>query len=201
MSPRERAIAAVTGLVLGGALLWTVGIDPAMTAYGKDGDKLASLERLVAAERGLVARLEGKTDEPGLRARREALERRLRPEDRVGHVPGFVAAVRSLSRTAGFEPSSIRFVRAQPVLEPAAGPGQPPRASAFAELRFELKARTSHDRLHKFLVALTAGERPARVVSLSIAPRTDGSDLDVDLSLLGLAPRDALQEKPPERPK
>lgn len=196
MSPRERAIAAVTGLVLGGALVWTLGVEPALAAYGRDGDRLESLEKLIATERALVAKLEGTADRPGLRGRRELLERRLRPEAAVGHVPGFVAAIRSLSRTAGFEPASIRFVRAQPILEPAAGPGQTPKPSAFAELRFELKARTSLEALHKFLVALCAVERPARVVSLSLAPRTDGPDLEVDLSILALAPRDALQEKP-----
>lgn len=195
MNQRERRIATLTGAVLGLGLLWTQAIDPALAAFQAEGERLEGLRTLVGRERELCEQLEQKRQE------RAALAERLAPDTdgaEAGAAAGFAAFVRGLSRAAGFEPGSLRFVRAQALAEAAPqAPGKPPAASPFAELRFELRARTSLGALQKFLVQLTAAERPVRVVAMGVAPRSDSTDLDVDLTLLALAPREALREEAP----
>lgn len=197
MNQRERRIATVTGVVVGLGLLWTQGIDPALAAYRAEGERLESLRTLVQRERELCESLEQK------REQRATLAERLSPAhtdgSESGAAAGFASFLRGLSRAAGFEPGSLRFVRAQALADATPlAPGQPPRPSPFAELRFELRARTQLGALQKFMIQLAAAERPVRVVALGVTPRTDSStDLDVDLTLLALAPREALREEAP----
>lgn len=201
MNAREKRIAGVTAAVVGAGLLWVLGLEPAWAAWAREGDRLTSLQELVRRERELQAELKG------LREQRQVLAERLSPGHAEGAIAGFAAFVRGLSRGAGFEPASLRFVRAQALVEPgeaapasrsaAAAAAATPRGSPFAELRFELRARTSLKALHEFLLKLAASERPVRVVALGISPRSDGPDLDVDMSLIALAPREALREELP----
>lgn len=199
MNAREKRIAGVTAAVVGAGLLWVLGLEPAWAAWTREGDRLTSLQELVRRERELQAELKG------LREQRQVLAERLSPGHAEGAIAGFAAFVRGLSRGAGFEPASLRFVRAQALVEPgeaapasrSAAAAAAPRGSPFAELRFELRARTSLKALHEFLLKLAASERPVRVVTLGISPRSDGPDLDVDMSLLALAPREALREELP----
>lgn len=191
MNARERSLAIATAAVLGVGGGWAFVLEPAWTRWSQADDQAASLERALAAERAVADGLDG------LRARRLALDERLRPEASVGHdgvVPAFLAHVRALGKESGFEPSTLRFLGARPLVEGdkkrgAATDERPP----FAELTFELRARTTLDKLTDFLVRLAAEDRPVRVASLGITPRTGGSELDVDLGLVALAPAEVLE--------
>ena len=98
-----------------------------------------------------------------------------------------MAFIRELSREAGFEPTSLRFLRAEP-LDPRNSDGP------FAELRFDLRARTGLDKLTRFSVLLAASDRPLRVIALTVTPRSQGDGLEANISLAALAPADELLE-------
>lgn len=192
MNARERRLAIATGAVLlvGGG--WGLVIDPAWARWSQADLQVKSLERALEAERSIADGLDG------LRAERLALDERLRPEASVGPdgvVPAFLAHVRALGKDSGFEPSTLRLLGARPLLEAEAAKrrGAKEEKPPFAELTFELRARTTLDKLTDFLVRLASEDRPVRVASLGITPRTGGSELDVDLGLVALAPAEVLE--------
>lgn len=182
MSPREKRLALVTAAVVGAYLLWVVAAAPLLDDLARLDEQAGVTEQALERDRALRERLGVLKDE------RDALEAALRPPAGEGVVPWFLDHVRDLSRASGFEPTSLRYVRAEPLGE-ADGP--------FAELRFELRASVGLDDLQPFLIRLAASERPVRVVSLSVSPRPggDGEALEVALGLSALAPREVLEER------
>ena len=86
---------------------------------------------------------------------------------------------------ARFSPSSLRYLRADLLDE----------GSAYAELRFELRAQATAKQLQSFLVRLAASPRHVRVVALSLVPKKKNDEqLDVNLTLVALASRVALDD-------
>lgn len=194
MNARERRLAVITAAVLGVGGGWGLVLEPAWARWSQADAEARSLERALEAERSVAQELDA------LRAERLALDERLRPEASAGPdgvVPAFLAHVRALGKESGFEPSTLRFLGARPLVEAdaqkrrgAAKDEKPP----FAELTFELRARTTLAKLTDFLVRLASEDRPVRVASLGITPRTGGgSELDVDLGLVALAPAEVLE--------
>lgn len=193
MNARERRLAIVTAAVLGAGGGWALVIEPAWARWSQAAAQARSLERALEAERTIADGLDR------LRAERLALDERLRPASSAGTdgvVPAFLAHVRALGKDSGFEPSTLRFLGARPLLQADAAKrrGARDERPPFAELTFELRARTTLDKLTDFLVRLAAEDRPVRVASLGITPRTSGNaELDVDLGLVALAPADVLE--------
>ena len=194
MNQRERALATVTAaLVLGGGL-WVLGIEPAYARWTELGARLAEAERKLEAERSTGERA-------GALARtRKELEVTLWPADETPLEPWFIDHVRELSRAAGLEPDSLRAVGARALDPPggssarrgSAGRGEEP-ASAYAELRFELRFTSSMRELTEFLARLAASDRHVRVSSLALTPgRKGGDDLQANLSLVALVPANAV---------
>jgi hypothetical protein len=183
---RERTLALVTGIVLGVGGAYGLLLEPAWTRWQEADEQALLLEDAVAREREQAASLDR------VRAEREALE------DRLGGlasgqalVPAFLAHVRALTRQAGFEPGTLRSLGARPLVEDGKRPARD-EVAPFAELSFELRARTTLERLTDFLVRLAAGDKPVRVAGLSLTPRQGATDLEVEVTLVALAPREAL---------
>jgi hypothetical protein len=180
VNKRERVLAVATG----GVLVLALGIslvEPALDHWKDLADERAELEDALARSRDMAERL------PELRLERAALDARLRSDVGEAVVPGLVALVRELSREAGFLPTSLRFLRAEPL-----DPRQPD--GPFAEVRFDLRARTTLQKVTQFGVLLAASERPLRVVSLTLTPRSQGEGLEVNMSLAALVPADEFEE-------
>lgn len=196
MSPRERNLGLGTLAVVGGGLLWSMLVEPAWSRLEELDQQVRVLDQAVARER--AAR-----DGVGrIRAERELLDARLHPPPGEGAVPWFLAYVRGLTREAGFEPETLRFTGARPIL-PAGASAPTGRAAAsaqqpepaFAELGFELQARVPLEKLQAFLVRLVTSDRPVRVTLVSLAPRPGAADLAASLTIAALAPRELLDER------
>lgn len=183
MNARERTLAITTGAVVGLALIWTQGLDPAWSRWQELDEQINVLEQAVQRDEELVGQL------AKIRTDRFALEQSIQPLDGAGLIPSFIAHVRQLSHEAGFEPSSLRYVSARPLDEEQKGTGSSP----FAELRFELRAKTEAKKLEEFHLLLVASPRHVRVVSLTLSPQK-GNELDCSLSLATLAPSDVLEQ-------
>lgn len=200
MTPREKKIAVATAAVLTVGGVYSLLLEPAWARW-QDADALAQVREVsIVRERAQAEGLDA------LRQARADLDAQLRPVAQTGDleehgiVPAFLAHIGSLTRGAGFQPSTFRFLGAQPLVEGDARKARD-AVPVFAELTFELKARTTVVRLTDFLVKLAASDRPVRVASLGIAPRTGGgAEVDVDLNLVALAPTDVLDQKKPPRP-
>lgn len=197
MTPRERKIAVATAAVLTVGGVYGLLLEPAWARWQAADEQALVLEQGVLRERAQADAIDA------LRQARADLDRQLRPVAQSGDlehgiVPAFLAHIGSLTRGAGFEPSTFRFLGAQPLLQGDARRSRD-AVPVFAELTFELKARTTVVRLTDFLVKLAASDRPVRVASLGIAPRTSGQEVDVDLNLVALAPTDVLDKKPAGR--
>ncbi len=192
MSPRERILLGVTVAVVGGALTLTLGVEPAVTRWRELSAERARLEEEVERDRALAAALRDLVHE------RRALLGSLEPPEGQALVPWLIDHLRDLTREAGFEPAALRYVSGRPLPAPAptAGSASGSRAEAgpFAELRFELEARTTLERLQRFCVALAASDRAVRVAAVSLAPERAGADLTANLTLVALAPASAAQE-------
>lgn len=194
MTPREKKIAAVTAAVLTVGGVYGLLLEPAWTRWQEADEQALVLEQAVVRDRAQAEGIDA------LRAARAELDAQLRPVAHTGDlehgvVPAFLSHIGALTRQAGFDPSTFRFLGAQPLTR-----GDARRARdavpVFAELTFELKARTTVARLTDFLVKLAASDRPVRVASLGIAPRMgQGQEIDVDLNLVALAPTDVLDRK------
>jgi hypothetical protein len=184
-------LAIATGLVVGGALFLALILEPTWSEHRELGEQVHTLEQAVLRERALHEQLEA------LEAERWALAVSLHPPEETPVIPWFIAHVRRLSREAGFEPSSLRYVNTRPLeWNDASRSRGEAQETPFAELRFELKARTSLAMLQEFLVRLTASPRHVRVVALALAPKQSGSqELDANLSLVALAPRELLRSE------
>ena len=186
MTARERSLALLTGLVLGGGLLWGVVLEPTWERWEKLEEERALLEEAVVRDKARVA------DLPRLQEARATLDANLRPPEEAGTAPWFAAHLRALTQESGFEPTSLRFLSTQPLVGEG---GQRGAAPPFQELRFELRARTSLDKLQDLLLRLVASRRHVRVASLTLTPWKQSELLEANLSLVALAPLDA-QEVP-----
>jgi hypothetical protein len=186
MNARERTLAIATAgvLAIGGA--WSLVLDPMLTRWSDLGAKERTLEDEVSRAQQM------RNNASRLKHERDALDQRLQTGDQAV-VPAFLAHVRGLTRGAGFEPQNLRYLAARPLGadEKPVARGQKAPVAPFAELSFQLQARTTLDRLQSFLVDLAASDHPVRVAGLSLTPRPGGAELDIDLSLVALAPRDA----------
>lgn len=173
---RERTLAVVTGVVVLGGLTWSQLVEPTWA-------RRASLEEQVFLQEQALARdVIQQRKLVRLRAELLELEESLLPPVGVGPVPWFLSHLEELGRDASFVPSSLRFLRAEPLGQD--GP--------YAELRFELRAQSTFEQLEAFLVRLAASPRHVRVVGLGLTPRRGGGDIDVNLTLVALAPRAVL---------
>ncbi|MBX3467814.1 MAG: hypothetical protein KF878_13095 [Planctomycetes bacterium] len=192
MNARERTLAIVTGVAVAAGGGWGLLVQPAWERWTMADAQARGLEKALEAEESLARGLD--------RSRKERLEldARLRPEGGEGSAgllaAAFLAHVRALGKASGFEPSTLRQLGARPLFQGdkrrAARDEKPP----FAELTFELRARTTLDKLTDFLVRLADSDRAVRVTSMSVTPRPGGGgELDVDLGLVALAPADVLQ--------
>lgn len=193
MTPREKKIGAITAAVLGVGGVYGLLLEPAWARWQDADEQAVVLEQAVVRERAQAEGIDA------LRKARADLDQQLRPVAlsgvEHGVVPAFLAHIGSLSRGAGFEPSTFRFLGARPLIEGDARKARD-AVPVFAELSFELKARTTLVRLTDFLVKLAASERPVRVASLGITPRSgSGAEVDLDLNLVALAPTDVLDQK------
>jgi hypothetical protein len=195
VTPREKKIAVATAAVLTVGGVYGLLLEPAWARWQEADDQAVVLEQAVVRERTQAEGIDA------LRKARADLDAQLRPVATIGDlehgiVPAFLAHIGTLTRGAGFEPSTFRFLGARPLIEGDARKARD-AVPVFAELTFELKARTTVVRLTDFLVKLAASDRPVRVASLGIAPRSGaGSEVDVDLNLVALAPTDVLDQKP-----
>lgn len=189
MNSREMAIAAATGVVVTAVLGWTFVVRPTMDRWTAARDKRDALHDQVDKAKALVKR----KDE--LTAERQRIDRVL-GADAVPVVPGFGAQggtavfaflehLHHLTKSAGFAPRDLKFVRAEAL-------------DAYAELRFELRARAPLKQIVDFLVRMTASESYLRVHAMQLAPK-EGGEVEADLSLVGLVSQDALDES--ELPK
>lgn len=194
MNARERTLGIATLVVVGGGALWLMLVEPAWKQVESLDEQVRTLEKAVERERS------AKDSVSRLKAEREALDLRLEPPPGQGAVPWFLDYVRGLTADAGFEPTNLRFIGARPILPAGAAEAgsrrnAEPAAAAFAELGFELQAKVTLERLQSFLVKLVGSDRPVRVTSVSLLPKTGSSDLEVNLSLAALAPRGMLDER------
>ncbi len=176
LQPRERRLAIITGTVLLGGLLWTQIAEPAYKTLTQQGDDLYGLERLVNSDREASSKLRS------LGAARRELEDSLRPPEGQTLVYWLIAHLRDVAGDASFSASSLRFLRTEPLGE-----------GTFAELRFEVRGRSSAKELQAFLIGLAASNRHVRVVALGVTPRRSGDSLDIDMTLAALASSDALE--------
>jgi len=155
--------------VIGLALGWTYFVKPTIDRWREANDHTASLEDQLEKAESLVNR------RTSIEAERAAIERRLEPDDPTGAgsaIPAFLEHVQSLSEAAGFHPATLRYVRSD-------------KYDAYAELRFELKARAPLKQLQDFLVRMAASTWYLRVQALSLNPREDGT-IEAEFSLVGL---------------
>ncbi|MCO5170308.1 MAG: type II secretion system protein M [Planctomycetes bacterium] len=192
MTGRERTLGIVTGvaLALGGG--WSLLIQPAWERWTRADAQARSLEQALEAERALARGLDR------ARKERQELDARLRPEGGEASAgllaAAFLAHVRALGKASGFEPSTLRQLGARPLFQGDKRRGARDEKPPFAELTFELRARTTLDKLTDFLVRLADSDRAVRVSSIAVTPRPGGgAELDVDLGLVALAPADVLQ--------
>lgn len=187
MNARERVLGGITAAVLGVAGVYSLLLEPAWTRWTEADQQARVLESALLRERAQADGLER------VRGERAALDARLRPAD-ADPATAFVAHARALTREAGFEPGTLRFLGARPLTDDTKRRGPRDEAAPFAELSFELRARTTLEKLTDFLVRLAASERPVRVAALGLTPRPGSADLEVDLSLVALAPADVVEQ-------
>lgn len=190
MNAREQKLAIATAVIVGGGLLITQVLEPAVKSWRDLQAQAGVLEDAVQRDRELSAKL------PKLVKQRKALSDSLRPPQGTGLIPWFIRHVRSTTEKSGFSPASLRFVSTRPLEErQAKGRAREAAKGPFAELRFELKATTSLQKLQDFLVRLADSKRHVRVVSLALTPPKRGLQLEANMSLVALAPIDALMEE------
>lgn len=113
MTGRERNLAVLTGVVLGGYVLWSSVAAPAFASWRALGDQLATAEQAVVRDRALGAAMSF------LQAERAALDARLRPPPGEPVTPWLLAHLRALGQEAGLDPSALRVVGARELDLPA----------------------------------------------------------------------------------
>jgi hypothetical protein len=177
LNQRERMLASATGVVILGGLVFTQLIEPTITEWGQLSDQVFVQEQAVERDQIQQRKL------ARLREALLELEESLMPPVGVGPIPWFLSHIEELGREASFVPSSLRYLRAEPL-------GNGP----YAELRFELRAQATSSQLQAFLVQLASSPRHVRVVALGLTPQRGDGDLEVGLTLVALAPRDMLEE-------
>lgn len=182
MNQREKRLAIATGLVLGGAFMFLQVLEPAWKRHEEQQEQRELVESALERERMLSSRI--KT----LIKRRQELEASLSPGEGESLLPWLMGHVRELAQAAGFQPSSLRFVSAQPLDGPAAKDAGP-----WTELKLELRVKTSAKELQEFLIRLAASERHLRVRALSMTPDKKGDQVETTILLLALAPREAVR--------
>ncbi|MEZ0228138.1 MAG: hypothetical protein ACAI25_05900 [Planctomycetota bacterium] len=189
MNSREMLMAGATGAVVVCALGWTFVVRPTMERWSLAKGKRDTLLEQVDKAKALLKR------EGELKAERQRIDRVLGADAvpvSVGLTPqsgtavfAFLERLHDLTKSAGFAPRELKFVRAEAL-------------DAYAELRFELKARAPIQKVVDFLVRMTASESYLRVHAIQMQPK-EGGEVEADLSLVGLVSQDALDES--ERPK
>lgn len=177
MTPREKSIALLTAGILGGALLLSEVVDPAIERYKGLIERQELNVGVLERERALSSRVST------LVKRRRVVQETLVPSEGESLLPWLMGHVRELTQEAGFKSRSLRFVSAQSLDGPTS-------KSPFVELRLELRVKTSPKKLQDFLVRLAASERHVRVRSLTTVPDPKGQ-VEATLLLLALAPREA----------
>lgn len=187
MKQSEKVLAGITVAIVSSVGLWSYVAQPTIDRWRAASEREETLKDKLGRWQALVNR----GDE--LRVERKAIDDALRPPlDELGAsnvgagasgdaIAGFLSHLTSLTAAAGINPSTLRYVRSDPF-------------DAFAELRFELKARAPLKQVHDFLVRMAASDWFLRVQSLSIVPRESG-DVEADMSLVALASADALGEQ------
>jgi hypothetical protein len=178
LQPRERRMAIVTGVIVVAGLLWSQAIEPTYVSWSEQAEHLSNLEQLASRDREASAKLRA------LGAERRELDDGLKPPAGQALVPWFIAHLRDVASDASFKASSLRYLRTEPIGK-----------ETFAEVRFELRARSSSKELQAFLVRLAASPRHVRVVALGVSPRKSGDSLDIDMTVAALASPDALDER------
>lgn len=184
MTPREQRLAIATATLVGAALVWVVAIEPITTQWGE-----------LEAERSRLARAADEDEQAARRLRDLVQERRdfeagLQAPEGEALVPWLAAHLRELTRIAGFEPSAVRYVGGRPLETERRD--QP---SAFAEIRFELRAQATLHELEVFGAELIASDRYVRISSFTFSPaRGPGDVLDADLTIVALASADVLAQ-------
>ncbi|RMG19112.1 MAG: hypothetical protein D6731_00260 [Planctomycetota bacterium] len=178
LSARERRLAVATLAVVLLAGFVSLFVEPAWRRWTLASGQLAALEEANRRARAQGERL------PALREELFRLEEGLLPPAGVTLQAWILRHLESLGAEAEFEPSSLRYLRADPLGE-----------SPYAELRFDLRARASAEQLQEFLLRLAASPRQVRVASLKLTPSArDPEVLDVALTLVALAPQVALDD-------
>jgi hypothetical protein len=186
VNTREIAIASVTGAVVVSALGWTLVIRPTIEGWRESHERAATAQDQLDKANSLIKR------KGELRAERDTIERAIQPtEPPAGQAPlelwdadaAFLEHLRDLTSAAGIPNDAIqdlRSVRAEPY-------------DAYAEIHYELRAHATLKQIEEFLVRMTASEWYLRVSGIQIQPRTD-STVEVDMSLVGLASQDVLED-------
>lgn len=187
MNQREKRLALITGVVIGGGLLFTQVIEPTVTQHQELSEQRERLEGLLERERALAGRA------ATLVKRKREVWATLTPPAETSLVPWLMEHVRAEAAAAGFKPASLRFVSARPLGEgkgrKAVGRGA--TKEPFLEVRLELRARVRFKELSDFLCRLASSDRHVRVRSLDLSPRKEGDQVDVQLELVALAPRES----------
>lgn len=179
LNQRERILGIATATVLAVGAVWSELVEPTWDRWSQQDEERFVLEQAVARDRALRAELSA------IGAERRELDTNLRPPESTGLVPWFIEHVRDVASQTKFAPTSLRYLRMDPV----------GTAASYAELRFELRARATTEELQAFLVRLAASKRHVRVVALSVAPRKNSNSIEVDMTLAALAPGDVLPRK------
>jgi hypothetical protein len=190
VNARERTLAIATAavLVVGGG--WGLLIEPAWGRWQDAGSRARGLEAALERMRSLRDSL------PALQEDRAALDARIGAARSEEVATAFIAELRALTKQAGFEPTTLRSLGGRPLEQGEKKRGAPAEQAPFTEVSFELKARTTLDKLTDLLVLLAGTPRPVRVVSLSLSPRQASPDLEIEVGLVALGPR---PEPPKER--
>jgi hypothetical protein len=178
-------MALATGVVVGGALLFTQALEPGWARFRELREARSIHEEALESDQALADRLSS------IKERKATLWATLAPPPDTSLVPWVMEHVREQASAAGFKPSSLRFVAVRPYGKPQRGRRSAKTQPAFLEVRIEVRARVRFKEAQDFLCRLAASDRHVRVQSLDLTPRKGGDRVDLHVQLLALAPREA----------
>lgn len=180
MNSREMAMAGATGAIVACAFGWTFVIRPTMDRWTSARDHRDALLDQASKAKELVERKNQIESDRRVISERLGVEGDSLFPTRGVAIADFVDHLNNLSKAAGFTPRDLKFVRAE-------------QLDAYAEFRFDLRARAPLRQLVDFLVRMRASERYLRVQAMQIQPK-EGGEVEADLSLVALVSQDVLDD-------
>jgi len=184
VNQREMVMAAATGAIVVTALGWTFVVRPTIDRWTTARDRVETLREQASKAKTLLGRKAELETERARISHVLGADAVLTAADfsnpRNSAHEAFLDHLDELTKASGFSAADLKYVRTEAY-------------DAYAELRFELRARAPLGKITDFLVRMTAGEAYLRVQAITIQPK-DGGQVEADLSLVGLVSQDVLDE-------